>query len=282
MLKEELRKKIKKALEEDIRCGDITTNIFISREKKFKAYMMAKSPCRVCGTKIAAEAFRLLNPLARIKIIKKDGCDVKKGEKIMEIESDRTILSAERTALNIIQRLSAIATASRIAALKARGKTIILDTRKTTPLWREEEKYAVKIGGCKNHRFGLYDAFMVKDNHLAAIGSFETLREKVALARKKHPLKPLEIEAASISQAELYASLKPDILMLDNMKPSEIKKAMKLVKKISPGTKIELSGGINDSNFSYYADCRPDFISIGALTHSIKAADISLEIETGR
>lgn len=282
MLKEELRKKIKKALEEDIRSGDITTDIFIPRGKKFKAFMLAKYPCRVCGTEIAAEAFRLLNPLARIKILKKDGSDVQKGEKIMEIESDQTLLSAERTALNIIQRLSAIATASRIAAIKARGKTIILDTRKTTPLWREEEKYAVKIGGCRNHRFGLYDAFMVKDNHLAAIGSIEVLREKVALARKKYPTKKLEIEAASISQAELYASLKPDILMLDNMKPSEIKKAMKQVKKISPRTKIELSGGINDSNFSSYADCRPDFISIGALTHSIKAADISLEIEPER
>lgn len=278
MLKEKLRKKIKEALKEDIGTGDITTEIFISSNKKFSAHIIAKSPCRVCGVEMAAEAFKILNSKARIKILKKDGSDVSKGEKIMTIKSDRTILSAERTALNLLQHFSGIATAARAFAQKSYGKTTVLDTRKTTPLWREEEKYAVKIGGCKNHRFGLYDAFMIKDNHIAAMKNFEELKEKIALARKKKPSTILEIEADSPQKAILFASLKPDILMLDNMKPTEINKIIKKVKSISSKTAIELSGGINSSNFISYAAIRPDFISIGALTHSVKAADISMEI----
>ncbi len=278
MSKEKLKKKIKEALKEDIGSGDITTEIFISSSKKFSAYILAKSHCRVCGVEMAAEAFKILNPKAEVKILKKDGSDVYKGEKIMTIKSDRTVLSAERTALNLLQHFTGISTAARAFAQKSCGKTTVLDTRKTTPLWREEEKYAVKIGGCKNHRFGLYDAFMIKDNHIAAMKNFEELKEKIAIARKKKPSAILEIEADTTKKAILFASLKPDILMLDNMKPETIKKLIKKIKSISPKTSIELSGGINSSNFFSYAALRPDFISIGALTHSVQAADISMEI----
>lgn len=277
MLAKETKIKIKKALTEDIKSQDITTNLFISPNKKFYAQMKAKSDCVVCGTEMAAYAFKTLNSKASVKIFIKDGKKAFKGDIIMTILSDRTLLCAERTALNIVQRLSAISSAAAKAVKKA-GKTVILDTRKTTPLWRLEEKYAVKTGGARNHRFGLYDAFMIKDNHIAAMDSFDKLKEKICQARKKFP-KILEIEAQNLNQAKQFAYLKPDILMLDNMTFQDMKKAIKEIRLISPKTKIELSGGIKEKDISKYSKLKADFISLGYLTHSVKTADISLEIK---
>ncbi len=278
MLSVETKMKIKKALEEDIKKADITTQLFVDPGKTFFAVMKSKSLCVVCGAEMAAYAFKLLNSKAKVNIIKKDGQWASPGEIIMTVESDRSVLSAERTALNIVQRLSAIALLSRKASRTAK-KTVILDTRKTTPLWRLEEKYAVKTGGASNHRFGLYDAFLIKDNHIAALGSLEKLAQKIKEARKKFPSKKIEIEAQNLSQARSFAAMKPDIIMLDNMSVSDMKKAVKEIKKTSPKTKIELSGSIKLHDLPSYSKIGADYISMGCLTHSISAADISLEIE---
>lgn len=278
MLNLQTKLKIKKALKEDIKNSDITTSLFVDPKKLFFAVMRAKSPCVVCGIEMAAYAFKVLNPKATVNIIKKDGQWAFPGDILMTVKSDRSVLSAERTALNIVQRLSAISLLSRKVSQMAK-KTTILDTRKTTPLWRLEEKYAVKVGGASNHRFGLYDAFLIKDNHISAIGSFEKLAKKIDEARKKFPSKKIEIEAQNLSQVQAFASLKPDIIMLDNMNIPEMKKAIKIIRKTSQKTKIELSGSIRPNHLPRYLKIGADYISMGCLTHSISAADICLEIE---
>jgi nicotinate-nucleotide pyrophosphorylase (carboxylating) len=274
---------IKNALKEDMsKEGDITTEIFIDKKLKFTAQMIAKEDFILCGVEIAAMAFKILNKKNTIKIFKKDGTKIKKGEAIMEIYGDRSILIAERTALNLIQRLSGIATYTDKLNKILDSRIKILDTRKTTPGLRIIEKYAVKTGKGYNHRFGLYDAFLIKDNHIACLKDLSELKKKINLCRNIYPSKNIEIEAQSLKQVKDFSKLDIDIIMLDNMKIKEIKKAIEIIKRTNPKIKIEVSGGINEKNLKRYSNLKIDYISIGALTHSVKSADISLEIKIRR
>jgi len=197
----------------------------------------------------------------------------------MEIYGDRSILSAERTALNFIQHLSGIATkAYELSKLARKYNVKIYDTRKTIPTLRSLQKYAVKTGKAFNHRFGLYDAFMIKDNHISTIKDLSILPKKIQYIRKKYKGKKIIIEVKNIKELKKILPSKPDIIMLDNMKINTIKKCITLIKNYNKNIEVEISGGINNKNIRKFLKCKPDRISIGALTHSVKSADISLEI----
>jgi nicotinate-nucleotide pyrophosphorylase (carboxylating) len=271
---------IQKALKEDIGEGDITTEIFVKKDIIFHGTIISKSNGILCGTEFASECFKTLNPDAKIKDIKNDGQTIKPNDLIMEIVSDRTILSAERTALNIIQRLSGIATKTKkfVDGIKDYSRTKIYDTRKTTPNLRAMEKYAVKTGGGENHRFGLFDAFMIKDNHIAACNNFDEISNMIKIARKKYSDKKIEIEVKSIDEVKKTILLDVDIIMLDNMNIDDMKIAMEMIRGKGKDIEIEISGGINETNIKQIALLEPDRISIGALTHSYTSLDISLEI----
>lgn len=277
----QMKKLIDLAIKEDVGTGDITTENFIDKNKKYKAKIVVKEPCVICGVYIAKYIFETLSSKNKVKIFKKDGDLVKKGEKIIEIIGDRSILTAERLSLNFLQQLSAIATKTyKFSRIVEKYGIKIYDTRKTIPNFRIFQKYAVKVGGGFNHRVGLYEHFMIKDNHLSAL-KYDT--EKLSLIinemRKKYKNKKIEIEVQNLYELEKILKLKPDIIMLDNMKISEIKKAVEIIKNFSKKIEIEISGGVNEKNIKKYLNSKVDRISIGALTHSIKSIDISLEIE---
>lgn len=275
----EIKKIIKEALKEDIKTGDITTEIFIDKKARFNGTVKAKEEAIVCGIDFAEICFKMLNPKTEIKKIKKDGDVIKPNDTIMEIISDRTILSAERTALNIIQRLSGISTKTNYFCKIAKPYGVeIFDTRKTTPNLRIMEKYAVSCGGGKNHRFGLFDAFMIKDNHISSL-NIDELKKRIQTARKKYPNKEIEIEVQNLKQLRDFINLDIDVIMLDNFNPDEAKKALEIIRKNRKDILIEISGGINEKNIEQYLKLKPDRISIGALTHSYKSVDISLEIK---
>lgn len=275
----QIEKIIKNALNEDISSGDITTEIFVDKKLKFKALMISKSNGVVCGLDFAEMCFKNLNSSAVVKKFKKDGQIIKSGDRLMEIVSDRTVLSAERTALNIVQRLSGIATKTKhFVEIASSFNVEIFDTRKTAPGLRIMEKYAVSCGGGKNHRFGLFDAFMIKDNHIAA-SNLNEIKKNIELARKIHPDKEIEIEVQSFRQLRKFISLDVDVIMLDNFNLREAKKAVEFIRDKRKDLLIEISGGINEANIENYLKLRPDRISIGLLTHSYNSLDISLEIK---
>lgn len=274
-----IEKIIKEALKEDIKNGDITTEVFIDKKAIFKGRIKSKEEAVICGIDFAEMCFKILNPKAKIKKLKKDGQKIKSNEIIMEIISDRTILSAERTALNILQRLSGISTkANYFCELAKPYEVEIFDTRKTTPTLRIMEKYAVRCGGAKNHRFGLFDAFMIKDNHISSL-KIEELKQRIKKARTLYPNKEIEIEAQNLKQLKSFINLDIDVIMLDNFKVDVAKKAIDIIRKRRRDILVEISGGINEKNIKQYLQLKPDRISIGALTHSYKSIDISLEIE---
>ncbi len=275
----EIERIIKNALKEDISSGDITTEIFVDKKAKFKALMISKSQGVVCGLDFATLCFKILNPLSEIKKFKEDGDIIKRSDVLMEIISDRSILSAERTALNIVQRLSGIATKTRyfVDISKPYGVEIY-DTRKTTPGLRVMEKYAVVCGGGKNHRFGLFDAFMIKDNHISAV-DVKNISKKIKIARRLHPNKEIEIEIQSFKELRKFIDLDVDVIMLDNFKPKDAQLAIETIRKRRKDVLIEISGGINEENIKNYLPLKPDRISIGLLTHSYKSLDISLDIK---
>jgi len=261
---------INEALKEDISKGDITSNAVIPKSTAVKAEIIAKQKGIIAGLDVAKTVFREVDN--KIVFIKKvnDGEFVKKGKIIAELRGNtRAILSSERVALNFLQRLSGIATLT-YEFVKLAGNVKILDTRKTTPLLRELEKYAVRVGGGYNHRFNLNDAVLIKDNHIAIAGSVSKV---VMLARKTG--KKIEVEAKNIKEVKEALDAHADTLLLDNMNLREIKKAVELARGKA---KIEVSGGVNLKNIRKIANVNVDFISIGALTHSPKAMDISLEV----
>jgi len=271
---------IKKALKEDIGEGDITTESFVKKDIIFHGTIISKSDGIICGTDFASECFKTLNPNAKIKVIKNDGKLIKPNDLIMEIISDRTILSAERTALNIIQRLSGIATKTKkfVDLIKPYPRTKIYDTRKTTPNLRAMEKYAVKTGGGENHRFGLFDAIMIKDNHIAASHSFYDIAELIKATREKYQGKEVEIEVKSLDEVKKAVYMDVDVIMLDNMDLKKMRKAIEIIRTKRRDVEIEISGGVNENNVKEIAKLEPDRISVGALTHSYSSLDISLEI----
>jgi len=262
---------IKRALEEDIGKRDITTAIIIPKDKYAKAILLAKGPCVICGLKIAHKVFVTQDKKIKFKPHVSDGQKVKKGKIIAHISGRaQSILTAERVALNFLSFLSGIATKTRAYSDKIRPyKTKILDTRKTIPGLRELEKYAVRTGGGHNHRMKLDEMVLIKDNHLKVARGYKML-PKVSKGYK------VEIEVQNLKEFKKALELKPDIIMLDNMKAGDIKKAI-LLKK-SATLKIEVSGNVNLNNIRKIAKAGPDMISVGALTHSVQAIDICLEI----
>ncbi len=275
------------ALAEDIGSGDITGLSTVPSSQRAKAKIIAKQDMVVAGINVASEVFYAVDKKVRIKIRKKDGQKIKKGEVIAVLEGPaRALLSAERTALNFLQRLSGIATLTNEFVGKVKGTGIkILDTRKTTPGWRTLEKYAVGVGGGMNHRAGLYDMFLIKNNHVDIAGSVTE-----AILRAKHHRRfkniPIEAEVRNFCELQEAITTGADIIMLDNFSPEMAKKAVKMTKKLSKMVgnhpKIELSGGITLKNVKKYAKTGVDFISVGALTHSAGAVDICMRMGESR
>ncbi len=270
---------IRRAIEEDVNGGDITSRLLFPRPGKAQAVITAKEEGVVAGMMVAMAVFVMRDSKVKFMPLVMDGSRVKPGQQIAYIEADLgSILTAERTALNFLSRLSGIATlTARFVDAVVPYKTRILDTRKTTPGMRLLEKYAVSAGGGSNHRIGLFDQVLIKDNHIAASGNnWDLIAEAVKSARKKR-IKS-EVEVQDITQFRKVLEMGPDIIMLDNMTLKEIKQAVKLRDNGHFEVKLEVSGGVNLRNIRKFASSGVDLISIGALTHSAKAIDFSLEI----
>ncbi|MDO9332987.1 MAG: carboxylating nicotinate-nucleotide diphosphorylase [Dehalococcoidales bacterium] len=267
------------ALEEDIDAGDITTQILIPPALRARAILLAKSEGILAGVGVARRVFLKLDPELKFKTLTTDGSLLKEGDIIAEIRGKaHAILTGERTALNFLQRLSGIATQTSQFVARVRDlPVLIMDTRKTTPGLRLLEKYAVRMGGGHNHRLNLSDGVLIKDNHLAMLrAKGKTLIEVVAQAKKKAPKDLMvEVETTNLDEVREAVSAGADIIMFDNMSPAMMKRAMKL---LPAGIKSEASGGVNLENVRAIAETGVNFISIGALTHSSKALDISLEL----
>ncbi len=274
-MNEKIKNIIKQAINEDLGGGDITTQAIISPAQKTKAIILVKESGMVAGLEVAREVFKQID--LRIKFVSKvkDGARVKKGQIVALLSGPaRGILSGERVALNFLQRLCGIATLTNQFVKRGKGVRVrILDTRKTTPGLRALEKYAVKMGGGENHRMGLYDAILIKDNHIKLAGGVE---EAIIAAKLTLPRKPIEVEANTISEVKQAISAGANRILLDNMNIKTLRESVKLCKKA--GIKTEASGGINLNNVGVIARSGVDYISIGALTHSAKALDISLKI----
>lgn len=265
---------VRRALAEDIGPGDVTTNATVRPEQRARGVFLAKSGCVLAGIDVAVEAFRQLEPDVQAAFRKTDGDRLTPGESFGEVTgSARTLLIGERTALNFLQRLSGIATAARRFVDAAAGRIIILDTRKTTPTLRALEKYAVAAGGATNHRIGLFDAVLIKDNHISLAGG---VSRAVALVRDSCPDLRIEVEAQTLGEVDAAVKAKADVILVDNMSIDEIRQA---VSRVHGQAKIEISGGVSLDRIPQLATTGADFVSVGALTHSAAAADISFEIE---
>ncbi len=276
---DEIKKTVETALAEDVGPGDITTQILISGDSTSRALIISKDSGVIAGLPAAEEVFRTLNKNTRFKSKVKDGDHVEILQEIAEVEGlTRDILTGERTALNILGRLSAIASAAReFSVIAAEYNVKIMDTRKTTPGLRALEKYAVAAGGGFNHRMGLYDAVLIKDNHIRAAGG--RISEMVKLVREKTPAGfKIEVEAADLDELRGALEGGPDIILLDNMTPEMVREAVKIVRAQNPGVLLEVSGNITPANLRDYASAGPDMISVGALTHSIKNFDLSMRM----
>lgn len=266
------------ALQEDIGEGDVTTEFFVPASVHASARVVARERAIVAGTETAVDVFRRVDAAAHTQVLQPDGAEVKSGDVIIEIRAlGRSILMAERVALNFLQRLSGVATLTREFVEAAGNDHVkILDTRKTTPGLRALEKAAVKAGGGANHRFGLFDMVLVKDNHLASQSGFAAFAETVRKLRKERPDVRIEVEAESLEQVRTFLQIGDvDLILLDNMKPAQVREAVALGKN---KVKFEASGGITLKNVRQIAATGVDYISIGALTHSARAIDFSLEM----
>lgn len=272
------RELIKAALKEDLGSrGDVTTRFFIPPKARLSGKIIAKQDGVICGTQIAREVFRAAAPGSSVKILVPDGRAVRQGMAVMAVSGGPALLTAERVALNFLQHLSGVATLTAAYAAQVLGtKAAIYDTRKTLPGWRALDKYAVLCGGGRNHRMGLYDAVLLKDNHWA-FG--KNMFSAVRALREKHPKMTLEIEAADLDQVSRAMAVQADIILLDNMSPSLLRHAIKLIREEKPKTKIEISGGVTLANVRSLARLGPDRISVGRITHSAPALDLSLEIK---
>jgi nicotinate-nucleotide pyrophosphorylase (carboxylating) len=267
------RELVRRALAEDFGWGDVTTETVIDRNQKARGVITAKSPCVVAGIDIAAEAFRQLDPAAQITIHVRDGSRCERGRDVAEVRGlAAALLTAERTALNFLQRLSGIATLTRQFVDATGGHITVLDTRKTTPVLRALEKYAVRAGGGVNHRSGLDDGILIKDNHIRLAGNIGRAVERM---RKSNREMPTEVEAQSLAQVDEALESGADIILLDNLSTEDINDA---VKRCRGRARTEISGGVTLQRMAELAATGADFVSIGALTHSAPAVDLSFEI----
>jgi nicotinate-nucleotide pyrophosphorylase (carboxylating) len=278
--KQEIRAAVKNALAEDIGSGDATTLATIPANAKSVALVRARKPLVVAGIGFAEMAFRELSPKIKIEKLSRDGQKIAAGKTLLKISGPvRAILTAERVALNFVQRLSGVATLTSQFVEAVRGtRAQILDTRKTTPGWRRFEKYAVTCGGGKNHRLSLFDMILIKDNHLAALRNEKpnAIATAVTRAQKKFPKLKIEVEADTLKQVGQAVSAGADFVLLDNMDLKQLRQAVKIV---NGRAKTEASGGVNLKTVREIAGSGVDFISIGALTHSAHAVDIGLDFE---
>ncbi len=274
----ELTAVIRKALEEDIGPGDITTSAAVNENIRGKGKFLLKNDGIIAGLNIAEEVFKLTDKGLKFSKFVDDGSYHYSGEYIAEVGGKiSSILTAERTALNFLQRMSGIATASYNLADKIRHtKAKIIDTRKTVPGLRLTDKMAVQMGGCSNHRIGLYDMFLIKDNHIEAAGSITAAVEACRdYNRKNSSSFKIEVETSNLEEVEEALRNNPDVIMLDNFSIENMRKAVKL---INNQCLTEASGMVNQDNVLVIAETGVDFISVGAITHSVKALDISLEV----
>ncbi len=263
---------IRKSLEEDIGTGDITTKYLDLEPINSTAFIVAKADGVLAGAEVARAVFKMVDPELKITLYRKDGDKLRPKDEIMRLEGrPGSILQGERTALNFMQRMSGIATkTAKLVALIAKTDTKLLDTRKTTPLLRTLEKYAVRIGGGYNHRFGLFDMVLIKENHIRACGSITAAVQRI---RNHNTSYKIEVEVTNMAELDEAFNAGVDRVMLDNMTPAEIKAAVKKYKK---RMEFEVSGGITEENILAYAKTGVQYISSGALTHSYKSLDISL------
>ena len=267
---------VKAALAEDIGGGDATTLALVQEDSVATAVMVAREPLVMAGVDLALAAFAQVDERVEFGIEVLDGQQGGLGQALLRVQGPtRALLTAERTALNFVQRLAGVATLTaqfveQIAGTRAQ----ILDTRKTTPGWRALEKYAVACGGGRNHRVGLHDQLMIKDNHLAVVGG--DVAEAIRLARKASPELKIEVEADTVDQAQRAAVAGADIILLDNMNCDELREA---IRRIDGRARIEASGGVTLETVLEIAETGVDFISVGALTHSAPSVDIALDFD---
>jgi nicotinate-nucleotide pyrophosphorylase (carboxylating) len=269
---------VARALAEDVGAGDVTTLACVPATAQARACLVARTPLTVAGLPLAVAAFHALDPHLDLDLRVPDGAAVPAGDPLLEVSGPaRPILTAERVALNFLQRLSGIATlAARFVAAVAGTRARILDTRKTTPGWRALEKYAVACGGGVNHRFGLADLVLIKDNHLAALAGERPnpVAAAVARARAARPYLKVEVEADTLEQVRQAVDAGADIILLDNLPPARLREAAALV---AGRALLEASGGVTLATVREVAETGVDFISVGALTHSAPAADLGLD-----
>jgi len=266
------------ALSEDIGKADLTTDFFVSKNQQADTRIVARERAILAGVETAAEVFRRVDPDLKVTIVKKDGAEINVNQAVLEIRGGASsILKAERVALNFLQRLSGIATAThKFVEAAANEHVKILDTRKTTPGLRALEKAAVIAGGGHNHRFGLSDMVLLKDNHLATAAGFDAFAAAIRRFREQRPNIQVEVEADTLKQVHAFVEIDGiDVILLDNMKPAQIREAIALGKG---RVKFEASGGVTLKNVRQIAATGVDYISIGALTHSPRAIDFSLEL----
>ncbi len=280
----EIEQLIDMAITEDVGCGDVTTDSLVPEWLEARAEFVVKEPGVVAGLPVAERVYKKLNGKVTFEHEVEDGARLLPGRVIATVSGPtRDILSGERIALNFLQRLSGIATltAQYVERIKAH-KAKIYDTRKTVPGWRTLEKYAVKMGGGMNHRMGLYDQVLIKDNHLKILEEGQALTKAVREARQKAPQWMLiEVETGSLEEVEEAVAARPDIIMLDNMSVEDISRSIEIIR--SRGTEesaiVEVSGGVTLENVAEIAGTGPDWISVGALTHSASGLDIALEVK---
>ncbi len=265
---------VRRALEEDVRGGDITTEAIVSSRQKARGVFLIKTDCVLAGLEIALETFRQLDATVKIEIQKRDGQICRSGDTVAKLVGPaRALLVGERTALNFLQRLTGIATLTRRFVDATKGAVTILDTRKTTPTLRALEKYAVRVGGATNHRNGLFDGVLLKDNHVRLAGG---VTKAVQRARVQHRGLPIEVEAQTLTEVNEALAARADIILVDNMSMTDIRKA---IDRAKGRAKVEISGGVTLDRIPELAKTGAEFVSVGALTHSAPAADISFEIE---
>jgi len=268
------RETVRRALAEDLGWGDVTTEATVDPSLHARGIILAKSDCVIAGLDVAAEAFRQLDPGAIFTPKVGDGARCKPGTVVAEVRgSAAAMLTAERTALNFLQRLSGVASITRRYVDAAGGAITVLDTRKTTPTLRVLEKYAVRAGGGTNHRAGLDDGILIKDNHIRLGGGVADVVRKMKAARQEMPI---EVEAQSLQQVDEAVAAGADIILVDNLPIEDIREA---VRRIAGRAKVELSGGVTLDRIPELARTGADYVSNGALTHSAPAVDLSFELE---
>jgi len=268
------RETVRRALAEDLGWGDVTTEATVPSDLKARGVIVAKSHCIVAGLEVAAEAFRQLDPGCVFNASKHDGEPCQPGDVVAELTGHAApMLTAERTALNFLQRLSGIATVTRRFVAASGGRITVLDTRKTTPTLRALEKYAVRAGSGTNHRSGLDDGILIKDNHVRLVGG---VLEAVRRMQAAKPEMPIEVEAQSLAQVDEALQAGADIILVDNLAAEEIREA---VARARGRAQVEISGGVTIERLPELAATGADYVSVGALTHSAPAADLSFELE---